>query len=124
MLTKFGSRALPELERLLARYQRRFQFAALAAAIVVGAATGALIAVTLNVSGTLMSAQLPASVAAALVGAVLASIWWRRWTLARVAAAIERRATGLENLVVTAEEIVSGRRPPLHPILQTEVLRQ
>jgi hypothetical protein len=53
--------------------------------------------------------------------ALLASMYWqRRWSPARVAQAIEARSHGLDNLVVTAEEVTSGKRTP-HRVVRSEL---
>jgi hypothetical protein len=103
---------------LLAAYRRRFRIAgALLAIVAASAAAGAVLA---------MAVIDPRTTAATRVGAIVVFIamavgvaWrsWRRWTLEQVAGAIEARAGTLDNLVIAAEEILSGRAKAPHDVL-------
>lgn len=110
------------LVQLLSRYRRRFLAAGFCMAIIAAcAATGAVLAAMALTP--LTASALGAIASATLVGvvSVLGLLMWRRWTLRRVALGIEGRAP-LDNLVVTAEEIISGRSPARHLAIRDEVL--
>ena len=110
------------LSRFLSRYRRRFVTASVCVAVVIAcAAAGAVLAVatlTPITTSAMRAIALSTFIGAALLFALQG---WRRWTWARVARAIEARAP-LDNLVITAEEIVSGRLLPGHGPLRDEVL--
>lgn len=116
---------MPDLQRLLAPYQRQFRVSALSAAVAVGSASGALLAVLVAIGqASTLTVRSTALASAMIVGATAASIWWRHWTLSRVARAIEARRPGLDNLVITAQELAGSRGKPLHPIIEAELLAQ
>jgi hypothetical protein len=115
------SRDEATLRRLLAEYQRRLQFAAAVSALTV-ASVAACVATVLLTLGLQPAARIRfASIGIFVVVALFASMYWRRgWSLRRVADAIEARTSGLDNLVVTAEEVAAGKRTP-HPVVRDEL---
>jgi hypothetical protein len=112
-LTAFLSRARWRLLAVAALHALTAGAASAAAAILagrLGAWSGRTVAVT-TVTG-----------AGIIVGSIVLRAW-RRWTTTRVAALVEIRAPGFQNLLVTSAEIASRHRR-VHPALTTEVLRQ
>jgi len=83
--------------------------------MLLGAATGSLAAVLDLPAIT----AILAAVASFSVAAVFA---WRRWTNSRVAQWIESRYPGFQNILVTAQEALSGR--VIHPVVSRELLAQ
>jgi hypothetical protein len=115
---------LREFGALIAQHQRRLRIGSLASAMLAACAAGGLAAVTLSMTQASAGQVRLGALATALAAMIpLAAISWRRWTSARVAGFLESRAV-LHNLVVTAEEIVSGRRVDVLPVLRDDVLRQ
>jgi hypothetical protein len=110
---------------LLNEYRRRLRWAGVAWTMVLASAGAGVILVLLMVSdATAAVTRLTAwstLLAIALVGAIRE---WRRWTPQRVAQVIETRARTLDNLVVTAEEIASGRAGSPHPAVCDELFAQ
>src|SRR5688572_25534837 len=109
----------------LATSQRRLRLVTIAAALIVASATASLLTVALGLAGVpVMQVRMFAFAAFALGATLLGGFWWRRLTTTRVAAAIESRAPGLENVVVTAEEILRGGGAPVHPIIREALFRE
>jgi hypothetical protein len=110
------------LLRALDGYRRRFRLAELG---VVAIATAAVAGIVL--AGTLALGTTPATIRAvtlaafSLCAAGFGTWSWRRWTTARAAAVIESRREGLDNLVVTAEEMARHPRSSWHPTIEAEV---
>lgn len=96
----------------------RARVAACAWALVAAAAASALVAIGVTLAGGSLRSTRFAAIATLLAATAIASfLWTRRGTLARVAADLERRAGGLDNLIVTAAEAAEGRQRPLHPVV-------
>ena len=95
-------------------YQRRLRIAALAWALVgASAVTGVVLA--------LFPRVVPGA-AAFVVAAVAFGVWWGRgWTTTRAAHAIEVRGATADNVLVTAEEIATGRLSAPHPVVSGEL---
>ena len=108
--------------RALDGYRRRFRFAELSLVVIATAAVAGIV-----LAGTWALATTPATsravtLAAFSLCAVGFGTWsWRRWTTACVAALIESRQEGLDNLVVTAEEMARQDNPSWHPTIEAEV---
>ena len=98
-------------QRLLEPIARRFKAASTAMAALVASAVAATVLVGLTMTGVpTRSAQVAAGLGFVVVLIAASISWTRRWTLTRVAATLEARAGGLDNLVVTAAEQASGNR--------------
>jgi NADH:ubiquinone oxidoreductase subunit 6 (subunit J) len=114
-----------ELSAALVFRQRRLRTAAIALALTLGATSAALTSIILTlVNVSALPAQSGAVIVLVLVTTSMATVWWRRLTLAHTAALVERRAPGLENLVVTASEVLSVASRPLHPMLRDALFRE
>lgn len=107
--------------QLLAKHRLRFRMATLAV-VVVAAAAAAGVALGSAALGAieLSLARLIAVAVFVLSAGLLAIGAWRRWTLTRVARALEARAP-LDNLVITAEEVAGGRTAVRHPAIRDAV---
>lgn len=106
----------------LAYYRRQFRLADLSAVIVAAAALAGLILATAWVLGVPPAINRLASLLAFGIFVAAFGMWsWQRWTTARVAATIELRQGGLDNLVVTAEEIARRSDASWHPVIEAEV---
>ena len=115
------SRDEATLGRVLLVHQRRLRVAALTSALSVAAVAASLVVVLLTLSMRPTGDIRLAGAGIFIAVALLASMYWqRRWSLARVAQAIEARSPGLDNLVVTAEEVASGKRTP-HRVVRSEL---
>ena len=98
-------------QRALEPIARRFKAASIAMATLVASVVAAMVLVGLTMTGaTTQSARVAAGLGFVAVVVAASIIWMRRWTLTRVAAALEARAGGLDNVVVTAAEQASGNR--------------
>jgi hypothetical protein len=119
---------LPDHDRFLlalAHHQRRLRLAAVVWAFIAGAIATAATTVALSVSSLQARPLRWASVAAGTAVFVsLATRWWRSWSAARVANTIESRVTGLDNLVITAEEVIRATRYDPVPNLRDVLLHQ
>ncbi|MGE0041906.1 MAG: DUF4175 family protein [Vicinamibacterales bacterium] len=94
--------------RWLEGVRRRLRAAGLADAVTAGSAAGAAVLVVSAAVGAEPRTSAAASGAAGVVvSAAVAVAAWRRWSPARAALAADR-AAGLDNLLVTAEEIARG----------------
>jgi hypothetical protein len=103
-------------------YRRRLRLAELSVLVVAAAAAAGVILATAWLSGVPPAINRLASLAAFGIGVAAFGMWsWPRWTTARVAATIESRRGGLDNLVVTAEEIARRTDAPWHPVIKREV---
>lgn len=110
------------LLRALEPYRLRLRIAELTGVALAAAAAAALVVVVVWMAGADPVWSRAAGAAAFVVVAVLLGVRaWRRWTPGRVAATIETRRPGFDNLVVTAEQIASGRGPTSHPAIEAEV---
>jgi hypothetical protein len=108
----------------LAQYQRRLRVASICSAVIAGAgAGGAVLGLATLSGGPVVTARIGAAISFFVVALVVGVGAWRRWTSARVAAVAEARTTGLENLLVTTEEILGERARRVHPIMRAEILR-
>lgn len=116
---------MPEASRFLALlrpHRRRFRLAAIARSLVLASAAAGAVLASASVSG--VGPQIGRGIAALIFVAAAAGAsgwWWRQWSTARVAAAIESRAGTLDNVVVTAEEVASGRLTRPHPMVEAEL---
>jgi hypothetical protein len=114
--------AAEDFRRVMSRLTRVARFVATAWASVAASSAAALVAFVLHLSGVDTSAVRVLALAAFLLVATAATTtWWRRWTLVRVAHELERRAGGLDNVIVTAAEAIESPRRPLHPVLAAAV---
>jgi hypothetical protein len=111
-----------ELNAALVSLQRRLRMATIAFALMLGATAGALTAIVLSVAnvGVIFGRTAPIVVFLA-VSMSAGAFWWRRYTLVQTAAVVERRALQLENLLVTAAEVLTGSSRPLRPLLREEL---
>ena len=112
--------ALPEHDqfwRALAAHQRRLRIASTASALMVGAVSAAIVSVASNLAGGRAGGIRALAVMSVTLAAGLAAWWWRRWTPRLVAATIEARAGGLDNVIVTAEEVFDRRSAGIHPVV-------
>jgi len=108
--------------RVLGEYRQRLRIADLAAVLLASAAAAGVVLVGVWITGAPTAMSRTAALGTlALFGAALGARAWRRWTLARVAAVVESRRGGLDNLVVTAEEIASRADSSWHPTIEAEV---
>ena len=103
----------------LNRLAARLRGASIAAAATVASAAAAATLIVLIAAGvTPLPSRVTAGLAfaTAFVGCVA---WWRRrWTLVRTATTIETRVGGLDNVIITAAEVVEGAaRRPLHRVV-------
>ena len=119
---------LPDHDRflsILAQFHRRFRLTAVIWALVIGAIAAAGTAVALSVS-TVESSFIRGAAAAigVVVSGATAMWWWRRWTLEKVAIAMEARERGLDNLVVTAEELIRTAALPRTSRLRQSLFEQ
>jgi hypothetical protein len=119
---------LPDRDRFqstLAQFHHRFRLTSAIWALVIGAIAAAGTGVALSVS-TLESSVIRGAAAAigAVVSGTMAALWWRRWTPGRVAIAMEARDRGLDNLVVTAEELIRTAALPRTSSLRQSLLEQ
>jgi hypothetical protein len=106
----------------LGDYRRRLRLAELSVVVVAAAAAAGVILATAWLSGVPPAINRLASLAAFSIGVAAFGMWsWQRWTTARVAATIESRRGGLDNLVVTAEEIARRTDASWHPVIKREV---
>jgi hypothetical protein len=97
--------------------------ASLANALVLTSAAGGAIIGAGALGGVApASLRAGASITFVVVIVLLTVVTWRRWTLPRVARAVELQHGGLENLLVTAEEISSGRSRDPHPAIRAAVM--
>jgi hypothetical protein len=104
--------------------QRRLRLSSLTSAVLLGAVTGSLVVVLLASSRVDWGLRAGSAVAVAIaVTWVLVWRWWHRWTLTRVALVVDR-SRALDNLIVTAEEILAGRIRTVHRAIEVEVFRQ
>ena len=105
---------LPDRDRFLsalAHHQRRLRLTSAIWAFVAGAIATAATSAALSVASLQPStAQLASVVVGTITFGSLAILWWRSWTAVRVASTIESRVTGLDNLVITAEEVIRATR--------------
>lgn len=81
---------------------------------IIGGAAAAALATVIAIPGAM-------AIGAATFFAVTA-LGWRAWSMRRTAEAIERQAHTLDNLLVTAEEALRGRK--VHPIVANELFAQ
>jgi hypothetical protein len=90
--------------------------------VVAAAATSALVAIVAQSAG-IGATSVRALAAGAFLLTALATLrqWTRRWTLVRVAGDLERRASDLDNVIVTAAEAIESPRRPLHPVVADAV---
>lgn len=108
--------------RVLGEYRQRLRIADLAVVLVASAAAAGLVLVGAWATGAPTAMSRAAAIGTfALFAAALGGRAWRRWTPARVAAVVESRRGGLDNLVVTAEEIASRSGSSWHPTIEAEV---
>lgn len=108
------------VRRSLERIQRGYRLRATLDAVIAGAAaTGLVHGLALATANAGGNAVIGAVVIGVVTFATAITYWWRTWTLAGTARAAERRWPHFENLLVTAEEALSGRR--IHPILANEL---
>jgi hypothetical protein len=108
--------------RALAAHRRRLRVAGLGVALGAGAAVaGVVLAFAWMWAAPPAISRLTAIAAFAICASALGAWSWRRWTTTRAAAAVESRH-GLDNLVVTAEELASGHTPAVHPAIEAEVV--
>jgi hypothetical protein len=116
---------VPEIDVLhaLTGYRRRLRLASLANALVLTSALGGAI-LGAGALASVAPSTLRAGAAAACIAVIilLGVRTWRRWTLPQVARAVEARHGGLDNLLVTAEEIGSGRSREPHPAIRAAVM--
>lgn len=104
---------------LLASFQRSCRSRATAHAVIVSAAVAALTAVIAGLTSVSAQVVQIASSSAFLVClSALVHIWRRQWTLARTAQMLERSSAGLDNLVITAEEVVRGKAAAVHSVVR------
>jgi hypothetical protein len=102
----------------LMAFERRFKTASFASASLVASAAATIVFVGWPMlGGALVTARVAAGLAFAAVLGGAAMAWTRRWTPQRVAAAIEARTGGLDNIVVTATEHASGSSRRLHDVV-------
>ena len=105
---------MPDRDRFLsalAHHQRRLRLTSAVWAFVAGAIATAATSAALSVASLQPStAQLASVVVGTITFGSLAILWWRSWTAVRVASTIESRVTGLDNLVITAEEVIRATR--------------
>ena len=107
---------------VLAGYRGRFRAASMAlAGLGASACAGAALAMTTLLAVPPVTARVVATVVFVIAAFALSTWAWRRWTPSRVASEIETRSRALDNLVITAEEIASGRAAPPHPIVRDEL---
>jgi hypothetical protein len=125
------SRELPEsgldsrVRELLAGYRRRMCMASLAAGVIVGAAASALAALAILTAGIPLDRTRVASLAVAVVvGSVAVRRWWRDLTPARVARAVEVRSGRLDNLLVTAEQVLRDQRGAVRMLVREALYEQ
>ncbi|HUE84505.1 MAG TPA: hypothetical protein VMO26_00355 [Vicinamibacterales bacterium] len=108
--------------RALHEYRRRLRASDLSAAVVASAAAAAVVLVGASGLGATPAMTRVVTIAVfAICAAAFSARSWRRWTMARVAAVVESGGRGLDNLVVTAEEMASGRGRRSHPVIEAEV---
>jgi hypothetical protein len=108
--------------RALAAYRQRLRLAGLGVALVIAVAAAGVVLAFAWVWAVPSAISRVMALAAFAISAAAFGAWsWRRWTTARVAAAVEARH-GLDNLVVTAEELASGRTAAVHPTIEAEVM--
>ena len=108
--------------RALDTYRRRFRIADLSlVGVAAAAAAGAVLAGAWVTDSSPVTSRLLSVALFAICAAVFGVRSWRRWTTAHVAAVVESRRHGLDNLVVTAEEMASGRGKPTHPLIAEAV---
>jgi len=106
----------------LEQCQRRLRVASTASAVLFGAAMAASLGILLLALGVPRTSVRPAAFGAFVVASLTAAMyWWRGWTLRRVASVVEVRLRRFENLLVTSEEIISGRRKPPHQVIGGEL---
>lgn len=116
---------MPDRDRFLSRLdvvQRRLRQSSIVWAMVTGAIAASGTAAILSMSTLGPGRARLASVVLGIATLSIVSIaGWRFWTVARVARTIEARHSGLDNLVVTAEELIrideSARSPHLRQAL-------
>ena len=108
--------------RALDEYRRRFRLAELIVVVIASAAVAGIVLAATWALGTTPATSRAVTLAAFSLCAAGFGTWsWRRWTTARVAAVIESRREGLDNLVVTAEEMARQDNPSWHPTIEAEV---
>lgn len=107
---------------VIGEYRQRLRIADVAVVLVASAAAAGVVLVGAWTTGVPTALSRAAALGTfALFAAALGGRAWRRWTPARVAAVIESRRGGLDNLVVTAEEIASRAGSSWHPTIEAEV---
>ena len=106
---------------LLLQYRRRLRAAAASLGLVIGAAVaGVVLAVNVWFGTPPTVTRATATIALGGVALAFAFYSWRRWTVTRVATVLDARAS-LDNLVVTAEEVASGRSTIVNRSIRDEV---
>ena len=111
-----SSAARTEVGARLAAYRRQLRLAKIVTTVGVAAAAAGVMTVSAITTGAEAgTARIAAAAIFALVAGV--SLWtqWRRDTLSHVAAVVETRIPGLQNLVITAAEALPARS--LHPLI-------
>ena len=116
---------MPDRDRFLSRLgqlQRRIRISAVAWAFTIGGIAASATAVALGVTTLDASNIRWASAGLGMATcAMLTMTWWKSWNASRVARAIEARTANLDNLIVTAEEVIRGeghgQRSPLRQVL-------
>ncbi len=120
--------ALPDRLRFasaLAAHQRQLRTLVCGSAISVAAVTASMICVLLSLSRIPVLTVRVASLALLMVLMVLLGMWlWRRCTPQRVASLVESRSKGLDNLIVTAEEVLRTKNEVMHPIVGNALFQQ
>lgn len=108
--------------RALRSIRRRFRIASTALSVAAGAITFCGVLAPLM---TLPIAHADAIASAAAAGCVLAATvatyWWRRWTFREIVRRVERRVPTLDNLVITAHELLGSARR-VHPAIHAALL--
>ncbi|HXG90296.1 MAG TPA: hypothetical protein VNJ02_18370 [Vicinamibacterales bacterium] len=111
-----SSAARTEVGARLAAYRRQLRLAKIVTTVGLwAAAAGVMTASAITTGAEAGTARIAAAAIFALVAGV--SLWtqWRRDTLSHVAAVVETRIPGLQNLVITAAEALPARS--LHPLI-------
>jgi hypothetical protein len=108
--------------RALDDYRVRLRLAELGLVIAASAALAGIALAAAWVLGAPPAITRAATIATFSVGTLVRGTRsWRRWTTTRVAAIIEARRDGLDNLVVTAEEIARRGGSAWHPAIEAAV---
>jgi hypothetical protein len=84
---------------------------------------GLILVVGWRLDGSGIRSTVASVVAFSMTALTAGYFWWIQWSSPRVAATVQRRAAIADNVVVTAEEVASGRQRRPHPLVEAALFQ-